>query len=221
MPVPAAPADLSGGFLSIKYTNGGDTHHQRVHVLPFSTTRFIVGGGTPSVSVDDGNHDYAYQPDRPAGQEAGISDTFAAWCAVIKGYYHSDWTLSLDALYQVAGNVATEIFPLPVVTPVVGTSPNADAALQARAGELIFNARTRLGNRARVMLVGQNAVGYGLAPSITSGSSGGTSALDQAVVAYLVGAATAIVGHDGQKMQSPMKVTNVINRRLRRRYGYA
>jgi hypothetical protein len=217
---PQAPQDESGGYMLIQYTNGTDRHMHRVHVLPFSTTAFIVGGGTPSVSVDDGNHDYAYTPDRPAGQEAGITDTFAAYVGKLRGFYNSTWTFSLASLYQRGiDHVLREVFPLPNATPIVGNSPNGPAVGQARALELIYNMKTANGGRAKIILIGNQALGLDV-PTRISATTGGAPT-EQQLVAYVSSGATGIVGHDNQKIQPSANRTSVFNRRLRRHYGYA
>lgn len=216
---PQAPPDQAGGFMVIGYRNGTDTHHMRVHVLPFSTSNFIIGGGTPSVGTDDGNHDYAYTPDRPAGMEAGIADTFQAFVNAIKPGFSNTWTFTLDALYQVVNGQANEVFPVPNVTPIAGASANGSATGQLRAHEVVWNFKTAKGNRARLIHIAKDSsVALGV-PVTVSANSGGTN--DQKMVAYLSGSATGVVAHDGQKFQSSAHVTYAINRRLRRHYGYA
>ena len=214
------PVAASGGYMVIQYTNGTDTHHMKIHVLPFSLTAFIVGGGTPSVAVDDGNHDYAYTPDRPAGMEAGISDTFQAFVNVLKGAWHTDWVFSLSALYQTVAGVSTQVPVTPKVAPISGSSPNGDAVGQSRAAQETLSFRTAHGGRARIALIGYNHISASLTPFIATPTTG-ISAVEQAIVGYVSGSATGIVGHDNGKLNAQAHVAFCINRRLRRHYGYA
>jgi hypothetical protein len=204
----------------LKMTNGTDTHRHRVHLLPFNKNAFIVGGGTPSVSSDDGNHDYAYTPDRPAGQEAGITDTFAAYCGKIKGFWPSTWTISLDALFQRQNDgTLVEVFPVPNATPVQGNSPNAGPTGIQRCVETIANLKTNAGNRGRLIFMGNTAYGVTVPATVTGNASSSDPLI--AAIGYVASGATAIVGHDGQKFSNVAHVTYTYNRRLRRHYGYA
>lgn len=219
-PVPTPPPDLSGGFMEIAYSNGTDRHSSRIHVLPFSTARFAIGGGTPSVSSDDGAHDYAYQPDRPAGQEAGVADTFAAAVNVMKQFYHNDWTFTLQSLWQNVNGTIAEVPILPITTPQNGTSANADVTGQLRACMVNYNFKTAGGHRARVVLVAGDEGGLSV-PDYVTANTGAGSNRDTIMVAYFTGQATAVVGHDNQKLLSPAHRTFAVNRRLRRHYGFA
>lgn len=219
LPIPTPPPDASGGFFVLQYANGTDTHRARVHVLPFSTTKFIIGGGTPSVDNDDGSHDYAYQPDRTAGMESGISDTFQAYVNVIKPYFAASWVFTLASLYKINAGVPTEIFPVPNVSPIAGSNNNPAPTGVKRALELIFNLRTAGGRRARFVMIAPNNNFVEDVPQVVSPTIGGAN--DKALMAYLISDGTAIVGHDGQKLQSQGHLTTVYNRRLRRHYGYA
>lgn len=218
MAVPTPPADQSGGYMILGLTNGTDTHRMKVHVLPFSLTNFVVGG--VAGASDDGNHDYAYTGSRPAGSEMGITDTFAALAAMVKGYYHSNWTITLVSLYQMQSGIPVEIFPTPTPTPVAGSSSAADAAGQYRALQVNYNFRTSGGHRARIVLTGSDQSSL-QTPFQQVPLTGTGSNRDSNFVAYLTGANTAVVGHDGQKLQPPAHVTFVVNRRLRRHYGFA
>lgn len=204
----------------VSYTNGTDTHRHRVHVLPFSTNKFIVGGGTPSVDVDDGSHDYAYVPDRPAGQEAGITDTFQAYVNAVAWFFANTWTFTLSALYQKGNDgVIREIFPLPQPAAIHGTGSNASPIGINRALEYILNFRTAQGGKARICLIGQSAYGMDVPAIIVPHTP--TVEPSDGIVKYVSGAATAVVAHDGQKLAASAHRTTVINRRLRRHYGYA
>lgn len=218
MAIPQAPVDNSGGFMLVQYSNGTDVHRMRLHVLPFSRSEFVISGTPETYGADDGHHSYAYSPHTPAGAEMGINDTFAAICNLLKPYYTNAWTFTLAALYQNVGNVLGEVFPTPTPTAVTGTSVSALLTTQSRAMERMFNFKTALGGKARLALLGP--YGYGTdSPTTVTGSSGG-SASDQALVAYLSGNNTAIVGHDGQKLSNSARVTSTLNKRLRRKYNF-
>lgn len=217
---PQAPPDNSGGFMVISGTNGTDTHRHRIHVLPFNTNKFIVGGGTPSVDTDDGNHDYAYTPDRPAGQEAGITDTFAAYVAAYAWFYPSTWTFTLSALYQRQNDgTVKEVFPLPTPTAIHGAASNAGPVGMQRCLEYVLNFRTSAGNKARIVLIGQTAFANDVPAIIVPHTP--TIAPDDGIVKYVSSGATAVVAHDGQKFAPSAHRTTCYNRRLRRHYGYA
>lgn len=216
--IPTPPADLSGGFMIIQADNGTDRHKHRIHVLAFDTASFVVGG-VAGVG-DDGNHNYAYTGSRPAGSELGINDTFAAYTALIKPLYNAVWTLSLVALYQMQAGEPVEIWPTPTPASVVGTSPDGPPTGPERAVEVIYNMRTNAGRKGKVIAIGGSASFILYAPVIVTPTTGG-SANDRALMAYLSGANTAIVGHDNQKFQGRAHQTWTVNRRLRRHYGYA
>lgn len=218
MAVPVAPPDASGGYMVIQYTDGTDTHRMRVHVLPFSTTEFSVSGAL--TSTDDGNHNYAYTGSRPAGSELGINDTFAGFMGVLKAEFSTVWTFSLLSLYQNVAGTLTEVFPVPTPTPVAGTNAAGAPTGQQRAMESVYTFRTSGGHHARIICIGQHA-SMGLYVPATVSPTSGSNAADQALVGYLTGANTGIVGHDNMKLQSPCHLTFAANRRLRRHYGYA
>lgn len=217
--IPTPPPDNSGGFMIIQQTNGTDTHRMRIHVLPFSKTAFIVGGSTPSVSTDDGNHDYAYTPDRPAGMEAGVSDTFQAYINKIKYRFATSWTFTLLSLYQNVAGVLVEVFPTPIPTAIVGTSGGGTPTGVARCYEETWSFRTAGGNKANLRFLGLQNGAVPSTPMTVAGNSAGSA--DQQLVAYLNGSATGIVAHDGQKIGNVAHQTSCQNRRLRRHYGFA
>ncbi len=200
--IPTPPADLSGGFLILQYTNGTRLHKMRVHLAPFNP-----GGGTtvPYVTPTTGEH--------------SINDTFFALATLLAPYFPNTWSISGAALYQMVSGSPVEVFPVPTSGAVVGTSAGAEASGEAPAAEMIFNFKTELGNRARLVIIGSNAWAPN-SPAIITTSSGGT-AHDQALVAYLTGTNTEIVGHDGTKFSGNAHLTYPFNRRLRKHYQYA
>lgn len=206
-PIPTPPADLSGGYMVLQYTNGTDTHKMKVHTIPF--------GSTPSGA----NNTYTYSGagGLPAHTETDTNATFAALGALWAPYYNNAWTLTVAAIYVIASGVPTQLPIIPSPAAVTGTNSTATTGI-ARAAEKIFNFRTTGGNRARFILVGSAAEVIGV-PIQTVANSGGNA--DQQLVAYLTGNATAITAHDGTKMLSPAKQTLPYNRRLRRHYGFA
>lgn len=220
MAVPQAPADASGGFMTIQANNGTDTHRLRVHLLPFSLTSFVVSGTPETYGDDDGHHNYAYVPNTPAGAEMGVSDTFAALCAKLAPIYATTWTFELLNLYQNNSNVLTEVFPTPVVTPVPGSEAGSSTPTGiARAVEAILNMKSTGGGRARVVITAWDQNAAATVPANMSSTSGPTAWA--ALISYLSGANTGVVARDGHKLANAAHVTYVINRRLRRKYGYA
>lgn len=221
MAIPSAPPDKSGGFMTVQYTNGTDTHRQRLHLLPFSTTQFVPGAGATAPGADSGNHDYAYTPFRSGGPESGIVDTFAAYAAKWAPLYSTAWSLTLLNLYQNVGNVLTEVPLLPITSAQPGTSAGATQVGLRRAAEVVFNIKTVGGARARLVYIAQcidqpeENIPYTLTPT-----AGGTVPY-QGIMGYISGTATGIVGRDGTPLAATAHVTGSINRRLRRHYGYA
>lgn len=214
------PVAASGGFMILSVTNGTDTHKMKAHVLAFDPTQYNTAGAIGGTDTD-GHHNYAYAPEvRPAGSEFGINDTFAAYAAIIKAAWNNSWTISLAALYRTVAGVSTLVPVTPTPTPVVGTSPNGAATGQARAAETTLSFRTAFGGKLRVCLIGANYCAPNQLPAIVTSSTGAT-AVEQAIVGYLSGANTAIVGHDNGKAASVAHAAFAINRRLRRHYGYA
>jgi hypothetical protein len=99
----------------------------------------------------------------------------------------------------------------PNPTAIAGTNSTPTGTLD-RFTEQIYSYRTRGGNRARLVYIG----GGGLATHTAS-----IQTASNAVVGYVTGLATAIVGHDGTPLLAPAHVTVAQNRRLRRHYGQA
>lgn len=205
--VPTPPVDASGGIMVVQYTNGTDTHRARIHVPSFN-----YGSGT----------NWVYNPVVGSGVEAQISDTFAALCAVLKPAYNTAWTFSLLAVAQIVGGIPVQRFGWPIPATVAGTyAGSSPLTNQQRAGQTSFNGKTLLGGRNRLTLIGCNYYASSLnnAPYVPSS---GVDSVGDAIRAYLSNANTAIVGHDGAKLSAyGPRITFCVNKRLRRRYGYA
>ena len=200
--IPTPPPDNSGGFLILQYTNGTRLHKMRVHLIPF-----IPGGGASVPYVT------------PPGTEHSINDTFFALASLMAPYFTSAWSISGAALYQMVSGVPTEVFPVPTSGAVVGTAAGSDATGEVPAGEMIFNFKSTLGNRAKLIIIGSSQWAAN-APAIVTTTTGG-AARDQAMVAYLTGVNTAIVAHDGSKFTGNAHLTYPLNKRLRKHYQYA
>jgi hypothetical protein len=222
MTIPLAPADLSGGFMTINYNaTSTDVHRMRVHLAPFSLSQFVTGSPETITSVDDGKHNFAYNPVLPGvGSENGVNDTFQAFCNLLRPFYPTLTSFSLLNLYQMQSGQPVEIFPTPAPTPIAGSSGAAAPVGQPRAGEIIYNFRTVGGHKARLILIGPASDWSDATPYTVTPTSGGDAA-QQALIAYLSGGATGIVGHDGSKLNASAHVTQVVNRRLRRRMGFS
>lgn len=215
------PADLSGGFMTVSYTNGSDTHRQRLHVFQFSTTAFWNKTTSVGSATDDGNHDYAYNSVTGGPTEQGIVETFNAYAAKWAALYPASWNLTLLNLYQNVNNVLTEIALLPVTAIIPGTSAGTAVVGLQRAGELILNIKTVGGNRARLIFIANVVEDPGEMVPVAYSPTTGPSVAVQAMLGYVSSVATAIRGHDGTRLTPNARATGVINRRLRRHYGYA
>lgn len=205
MPFPTPPPDLSGGFMTLIYSNGQDSHRIRIHVLPFNATP--VGG----------TNDRNYSP-VPLGTEHSLQATFTGFSSVWSNFFDNTWTIQVLNLYQMQSGVPVELFPPPVFSAVTGVGASATVGIE-RALEVIFSGKTSGGKAMRIILIG--AGGYSAAvPSSVTGNAAGTP--EQKMVAYLTSVNTAIVGHDGNIFASnPARRLVPVNRRLRRHYGYA
>lgn len=201
MTIPSPPDDNSGGYFIATYTNGTDTHHTRQHVRAFDATGTYTtpGAGTPTTVMAD----------------------FTGFMTKFMALYNNAWTATLTSLFQNAGaGVFTEIFGWVAPAVVTGTGANPTPNDQTRAGEMIFNFRDGHGGRGRCILVGAGANSINLAPQPVSGASAGN--VSQQLVDYLTNPVkTNIVSHGGHQFQSPARLTEVVNKRLRRHYGYA
>lgn len=207
--IPQTRPDQSGGFMLIRYTDGTHTHRMRQHLQQFNISGTDLPYGVP------GNQ-----------TEADVQATFTAFVNIVKQYFGNAWTFTLDAVYRNTGpdpnragyNLFTEIFGYNVPVGIVGTN-GAQTNANAHAGMLIYNMRTLQGGRYRTVLIGTSVWSVNQVDIVTPTSGG--SLVDQALMAYLLGAATGIVGHDGAKVAGSAHRTFPYNRRLRRRYGQA
>lgn len=192
-----APQDNSGGFFTLLYSNGTYSHRMRAHINPFNGTTLAYTTAT--------------------GTEVHVNDTCQALINLLKPMMHTTWAFTVLNLYQNVSGTLTELFGTSLTATGTGTSATADPIMPA--GELILNFKTANGGKARNILIGSVLFGAAQPVNVT-GSSGG-DATQQALVAYLTGSNTQIVGHDGGKLLSPARLTYPVNRRLRRHYGMA
>lgn len=206
--IPQTRPDQSGGFMLVRYSDGSHTHRTRYHLQDFNVTGADLPYGVPANQT-----------------EADVQATFAALCALLQPFYNPSWTFTLDAVYRNVGpdpnragyNLFTELFGYTVPAAIAGTSGAATAAEQ-EPGMIVFNFRTLAGGRARSILIGSSSWSANITAVVAANAAGNAG---QKLVAYLSGAATGIVGHDGAKFNSSARQTSPYNRRLRRRYGQA
>jgi len=198
--IPTPRPDGSGGFMVIQYNNTSYAHRLRVHLQPFNTSSwgYVGTGGT---------------------LEANPNATFAALVNLLKPYYTSDWAFRMLSLWQNTAGVIAEVFGWTPPTVITGSAVSSNAAMMPDT-EYMFNLKTSRGGRGRITLLGANEVSAAQPAVTVSGSSGG-SASDQAIVAYITGASTQIVGHDGYPFVGSAHLTCTRNRKLRRRTGQA
>lgn len=201
------PPDLSGGYVVLKYTNGTDTHRQRLHVRAFTQGT----GGSSNV--------YTYTtPNSGTSPETTVDASVAAYLQFVKVFYNSTWTWTLDSLFKRTGTaVFVQQFPIPTVSAVAGTGTVEVTGLQ-RATEMIFNMRTSGGRRNRYVFVAVSQQNPAIPNYVNANPSGNDS---EKLIAYVTGNATGIVCHDNTLPVAPSHRTFPYNRRLRRHYGYA
>jgi hypothetical protein len=206
-PIPAPPGDNAHARLRIKYSNGVHSHRMNVHLAG----AILSPSGT--------FNDYNYVGGAPAGStETSVIGTFTGLVYAIKGLYTAGWLFTIDALYQVNSGVSTEMFPAPAPAAIQGAITGAETTIPE--GMIVFNFRTVGGHRARIECIeSQEYINY--IPGGQVQASIGGNALLAAVVAYMGGTDTAVVGHDGTHAQPLAHVTTPYNRRLRRHYSHA
>lgn len=201
MTIPSPPADTSGGYFIATYTNGTDVHHTRQHVRAFDSSGNYSspGAGTPTSVMAD----------------------FTGFATKFMAHYNNAWTMTLTSIFQNNGDgTFTELFGWTSPAVVTGTNAGATPADQTRAGEGILNFRDGHGGRARCILIGSPVFNLSTPPQPVSGAGAGN--ITQQLVDYLTNPVkTNIVSHAGHQSQSPARLTNCVNRRLRRHYGYA
>lgn len=206
--IPQTRPDQSGGFMLVRYSDGTHTHRTRYHLQDFNVN------GTDLVYSVPGNQ-----------TETDVQATFTALAGVLRPFYNTGWNFSLDAVYRNTGpdpnragyNLFVELFGYTVPNSILGSGATATPAT-SQAGMLVYNFHTLQGGRARSILIGAAGWNANNAGTVQAASGG---AIDQQLVAYLSGAATGIVGHDGAKLAPVCRFTSPYNRRLRRRYGQA
>lgn len=186
------PADASGGFFVLQYSNGVYTHRQRLHVLPFNASTL------------------AYTS--PPGSEANVPATIGAWENIWEAFYGTAWSISVLSIWQIVSGVPVLLPTVPTVTATGTVTTGSEAKLPS--GEVIFNFRTTLGNRARIVFIAPRNWDVTDPQVVNPGSTAPFGTL----MTYITGANTAIVAHDGSKLPGTAKVTQPYNRRLRRRY---
>lgn len=186
------PLDTSGGFIVFQYTNGSHTHRMRVHVAPFNkATRLYLSAH---------------------GTENGLDDTSVNFIDVVKPFYTAAWSFSVLSEWHWNSGVLEPVLPPTVLGSEVGTSGGSEAISPDL--EKIINGRSSSGGRYRFTMI--EAAGLTLVgPStISSSSSGATGAF----MAYVSGANTGVVAHDGGAIVDYARQTVGENRRLRRAY---
>jgi hypothetical protein len=201
MTIPAPPVDSSGGYSITTYTNGADRHTMRLHHRAFADdgTYTTPGAGTPTTVQAD-------------------------WTGIITKvlpFYNGVWTFNMTSLFRNNGDgTFTEIFGFTAPAQLVGTGATATPTDQTRAGQVLFNFKDGHGGRGRISLIGSGGSSMVNVPSVVGGASGGS--ISQQLVDQITNPAkTNVVSHAGHQLQSPAHTTFVINKRLRRHYGYA
>lgn len=203
MAIPTPPADLSGGFILIKYTNGTVSHRMRFHVAPFNadaTGSYVTVAG---------------------GQEASVQATATNIMNRLKPDFNTAWTMSLDAVFQNVSGTPIENFTVTAPATVAGTSASAAGPTESFRS---YNFRTGGGHRMRFFRFQEAAWAYGPASTVVGAD---TTSIPQLVL-YLSGGSptgtpttTQIVGHDGTRVTNSAHLTFGENKRLRRRVGNA
>lgn len=197
MPIPAPQPDASGGYIVTKYTDGVTTHRQRMHVLAFnadSTGSYV----TP-----------------PSGGEASVAATWTALAGFLAPFLKTTWTMSLDAVFRNSVGVISEVFTVTPPATVAGTSTGT---VPIAAVYTAFMLRTAGGHQFRCMVFSSPVSAPPSVNSFVANSSGNAY---QKLCAYLQASTTALVGHDNTKPIGNMRSVDGINKRLRRKLGYA
>lgn len=198
MPIPVPPADASGGYFVVNYTNGSISHRMRVHVLAFNA---------------DATGSYVVPP---AGGDASVVATYNNLAAVLKLFFTASWTITLQAVFQRQGTNIVEIFSVVAPAGTVGTHAAAGGSL-AEAFQCL-NFRTSAGGRARVFIYSQEGWSYNAASSVTANAAG---TAPQQMVNWATVNTTGVVGHDNHALLAPARDTFGLNKKLRRRVGNA
>jgi hypothetical protein len=199
--------DNSGGWFIIRYSDGQHTHRMKQHVQPFDTT-----GPT-----------YTYKT-AIAGGDTDVQATFSSLVNLVRPFYNNAWSFVLDSIYQNKGvdptdasrNIFQEVFNWTRPLAAAGSGASATTANQA-AGMMVYNMNTTQGGRGRVVLIGSFDWTVNNVADVNPGDAGPAGAL----IGYLMGATTGIVGHDGNPFRGAAHMTQPYNRRLRRKYEQA
>ena len=199
MPVQTPPLDQSGGAIIIQYTNGITTHRMKLHVAPFNL---------------DATGSYVAPP---AGQEASVAATAGAFISAAKGAHNTAWTFSHAATYQMQNGVLTQTFVVVPQASQTGTNANPDNLIPEEFWA--FNLKTKNGSRARFFMFQKTPWSYG--PPETYALPVASPNFQAGLLNYVTGSTTGIRGHDGSVLVGPGKVVYGINRRIRRRRGWA
>lgn len=202
MPIPTPPADNSGGYMIVTWSNGTDSHRQRLHLRPFDNTA-------------------TFSP-APPGPSATVMAEFTALYTKMAPQYFTQWTAILTSIFKNNGDgTFTELFGWTPPAPIAGTAAGSTANDQSRAAMNILNFKDGFGGRARLNIIAQGPV-VSTVPQVVSGAPAG-SALQQ-LVDYLTNQSPVksnVVSHGGHALASPVHETFCVNKRLRRHYGYA
>lgn len=199
--IPTPPPDLSGGYMITKYTNGTDTHRNRVHVRPFGSDGTFT---SPSAT--------------------GNPTVMAEWTAFMGFFgkvWNGAWTLTLDSIWKNnLDGTFTELFGWASPASVAGTGTVATPNDQDRATQKTMTFHDGVGTRMRLIQIGIEGTNAIDIPFFIGGNPAGSD--DAKLVDYLSTASKSnIVSRSGHVVQSPAHVVYCVNRRLRRHYGYA
>lgn len=213
--IPTPPADNSGGFFVIKYTNGLDTHRMRHHFGP--VTRGATG--------PNGGALFSYvTPPTESGASATVQDDMTKLMNAVAGFLSTAWTLSVDALWTIQAQngqvIESEEFGWDRPNPVTSTSGTPATSALQRAGEFVFSTRTSQGGRYRLIIIGSGNWAANTTGSITTAHVGDAN-INFNLAGIVCGPTTGLVAHDGYKPQLPLHLTAPYNSRLRRKYGQA
>lgn len=199
MAIPAPPPDASGGYFVMLMASATQNHRLRFHVAPFLADAAGL----------------AYSPAGPI-TEAGVTATFTALAGALAGQVTTDRTMTMESAWRNVGGVISQV-PFVAPAPVAGT-----LAVAAQNAEVFqcFNFKTVTGGRARFFIMGPNVNDPPVsAPELINAASAASS--KKAIMTYMSSVGTGIRGHDGQVLQTVLRITHGMNRKVRRREGWA
>lgn len=200
-----SPADAAGGFVVVRYNNTatGVIHRCRAHVQAFNG--YVAGSGWSGAYVAGGS-----------GTEADVVATAGAFMDQIKPQWASVWQFNLESVWAIVSGGPVEQFGWTPPAQRVGTSASGDSTIPG--AYYMYTFRTTHGGKYRLVVL--NPAGWvEMAPQNVAANAAGNAS--QQMVAYLCGAATRIVGHDGNPLVAPGRQIVGVNRRLRRKAGWA